>query len=194
MPTMAARIEYIITLRKLSQSDVAIGAGVTRGTVSNWIRGRSTAIEAGTLLTLARFLKVSPTWIVDGKGEMEALSPEMTEEAAEYQMLYNEMDDEQRDMLKGMIRGLWHYANQGRSSGEGSETPDNAPGSRVLAEVFEMLREPKFKARFDKLPSDKQGKLVAATARRLEVMSEEAMDGEVAGYLSNVIEFMQADI
>lgn len=57
--------------RRITQLDLANYCGITQGSVSNWFTGATKRVQGPTLLRLAEYLGVSPTWLVTGEGSRE---------------------------------------------------------------------------------------------------------------------------
>jgi len=71
MDTQGKRLKHARELRGVTQADLARHLGVSRTATSQWELGAIAGIEAGKLLKIAKFLRVTPDWLVNGEGEME---------------------------------------------------------------------------------------------------------------------------
>lgn len=60
----------------VSQAALARACGVKQPSVNDWLSGKTKTIRGGTLLAVARFLKVSPDWLATGKGHREVQASE----------------------------------------------------------------------------------------------------------------------
>ncbi|BDD93513.1 hypothetical protein PanNE5_29530 [Pandoraea sp. NE5] len=67
-----ARLQHAMNLRNVRlKADVAKAAGVSASAVSQWFRGDTKSLKAGSILALAKFLRVQVDWLKDGTGPME---------------------------------------------------------------------------------------------------------------------------
>jgi transcriptional regulator with XRE-family HTH domain len=88
MPSLAARLLHARTLRGLTQQELAAKAHVSQGTIGNVEKGIRK--KPRDLVRIARALEVSPEWLGEGTGPMDAPSKgrtgrlEVREEAARY--------------------------------------------------------------------------------------------------------------
>lgn len=55
---------------RITQAALARACGVTPQAVNAWLRGGSKGLSGANLITVARFLRVSPEWLATGKGQM----------------------------------------------------------------------------------------------------------------------------
>lgn len=69
--SLADRIRKARTIRRFSQSKVAVLLGVNRATVAKWEMQRKQLPSSQNLIKLARLLQVSHEWLVAGAGRME---------------------------------------------------------------------------------------------------------------------------
>lgn len=67
MSTLQARIAESLRRAKLKPIDLARQAGVTRGTVSQWVNGPTKTIEGDNLMRAARALNEDPHWLATGE-------------------------------------------------------------------------------------------------------------------------------
>lgn len=67
---LASRIKAARIAAGVKKGELAKSAGVTPGAVTQWETGQVKSLKGGTLISLAAALKVSPSWLKDGKGEM----------------------------------------------------------------------------------------------------------------------------
>lgn len=75
MKTLAERMKLALAQAEIKQIELARRVGVTRGTVSLWLKGTTTSIEGENLLKAAQILGVSPNWLSSGRGRMKPTSP-----------------------------------------------------------------------------------------------------------------------
>lgn len=67
MKTLAERLTWARTEAKITQQELARGAGVAQSTIASWESG---ARATGRKITvIAAYLGVDPIWLLDGKGE-----------------------------------------------------------------------------------------------------------------------------
>lgn len=68
MKTVSERLAYALAIRGMTQSELARRAGVTRGTISNVMKGVAKNFTAEVSLKVARALDVDVYWLVLGEG------------------------------------------------------------------------------------------------------------------------------
>ena len=66
------RIREAVAASGQSKSAIAKACGVSPSAVTQWLNGETKAPTAERLLKLARATRVSYTWLIDGKGSMQA--------------------------------------------------------------------------------------------------------------------------
>jgi transcriptional regulator with XRE-family HTH domain len=66
--TFGERVAYARETRGLKQKDLAAKSGIDQTTISGWETGRRAEAKAGDALRLARVLRVSVEWLVEGIG------------------------------------------------------------------------------------------------------------------------------
>lgn len=74
MNTLAERLRYameILPPNKIKGVDLARAVGVKPPSVSDWLSGKSKTMEGENLVRAAKFLKVNPTWLASGTGEIQ---------------------------------------------------------------------------------------------------------------------------
>ena len=83
MKTLAERLEYALILREITQSELARRAGVSRGTISNVMKGVAKNFNAEISLKVAKALEVDPYWLILGEGKpiKETIQMGLPEEA-----------------------------------------------------------------------------------------------------------------
>lgn len=78
MNTLAERLRHameVLPPKKIKGVELARAVGVKPPSVSDWLSGKSKTMEGENLLRAAKFLKVNPTWLASGTGEIQ---PETT--------------------------------------------------------------------------------------------------------------------
>jgi transcriptional regulator with XRE-family HTH domain len=80
MNEFGERLRAARTLRGLSQVDLATHAGSSRSMISSYEAGARSP-KGATLLGLARALRVSAQWLMNGEGPMETIEPLATQDA-----------------------------------------------------------------------------------------------------------------
>jgi phage repressor protein C with HTH and peptisase S24 domain len=68
MNTLSERIAYLLELRGLSQSALAVKVGIKQPSVAAWLSGKTKKIEGENLLNTALALGVHPEWLATGQG------------------------------------------------------------------------------------------------------------------------------
>lgn len=74
MKTLAERLRYameVLPPKKIKGVDLARAVGVKPPSVSDWLSGKSKAMEGENLLKAAKYLGVNPLWLATGKGDHE---------------------------------------------------------------------------------------------------------------------------
>lgn len=55
---------------RVSQASLARACGISAPSVNDWVSGKTKTIEGKNLLNAADFLRVSPSWLAEGRGRM----------------------------------------------------------------------------------------------------------------------------
>jgi phage repressor protein C with HTH and peptisase S24 domain len=71
MKTLAERLRAALKDTGINQSELGRRVGVTRGAVSFWLTGQTTALEGENLVKVATALGISPVWLATGRGKMK---------------------------------------------------------------------------------------------------------------------------
>jgi len=98
MGTLAERVIKARTARGYSQTELAKAAGVSSQAVNQWESGETKTIKSGPLHRAASFLRVSPDWLLTGRGEMEGESEEARETEVE-PAVHDALRDKAIDMV-----------------------------------------------------------------------------------------------
>lgn len=173
--SLASRMQYGLDKEDMTQVELARRVGVTKGAVSNWVLGRTASIKPALAYKVAKALRVSPQWLMTGRGDTQnnagEVSIEISEEALQFDEAFSRGSEEKRALLKAIAYAVTHCDELG-SDEEEKESDDGPPGAKLLARVFEILDTEEFKRRFAVLPVSLKGMLVAAIAAKLRAMDE----------------------
>lgn len=72
--TLQSRLKEAMRLAGVRQADLARACGVAQPSVSDWVTGKTKALEGQNLVRAAKRLRVNPEWLATGKGSRELLS------------------------------------------------------------------------------------------------------------------------
>lgn len=72
MSTLSDRIKLAMDEKPCKAADVARAAGIKEASVSDWVNDVTKTLKAEPALKAAQFLRVSPFWLVLGKGPKNA--------------------------------------------------------------------------------------------------------------------------
>ncbi|WP_151743920.1 S24 family peptidase [Acinetobacter calcoaceticus] len=94
MNTLAERLRYameVLPPKKIKGVDLARAVGVKPPSVSDWLSGKSKTMEGENLLRASKFLKVNPTWLASGTGDIqETVIPKFNQlDIEEFKKKYN---------------------------------------------------------------------------------------------------------
>ena len=105
MNTVAERLAYALAIRGMTQSELARRAGVTRGTISNVMKGVAKNFTAEVSLKVARALDVDPYWLVLGEGTAttDTIQGGIPEEASE---VVRKLSEEGQQISLNILRQL----------------------------------------------------------------------------------------
>lgn len=106
MDTLAKRLAEARKKSKMTQPQLAQASGVAQSDISKIERGQ--ILRPGGLVSLAKALQVSPYWLDDGTGEMNAggLWPFPGIDPARFGSLTPEQKIEIRGVVRGMIQAF----------------------------------------------------------------------------------------
>ena len=185
--TLSQRVRFALNRTGLSQTELAERTGVTKGTVSNWVLGRSSTFKTTTLQRLASTLGVDPVWLATGKGAYDsAPPPDQTVETEQFKRVYSQLGTDQREIVMAVLDALGKYATgEDESTSSGA---DEAPGTAVLTQVYEFLDRDTYRDRFAALPAAVKAGIVASMGAAI---NEEGGDVDLAGTLGPVLDFYQ---
>jgi transcriptional regulator with XRE-family HTH domain len=102
--SVGMRLRFARKLRGLTQVELAKASGVGQASISDLETGASKEPWGTNLVSIAHTLKVSPRWLANGKGQMEAdtdtpLSPEAMQVARDWEALTPEVRTKIAEML-----------------------------------------------------------------------------------------------
>ena len=105
MKTVAERLAYALAIRGMTQSELAPRAGVTRGTISNVMKGVAKNFTAEVSLKVARALDVDVYWLVLGEGTAtnDTIQRGIPEEAGD---VIRKLSEEGQQMALNILRQL----------------------------------------------------------------------------------------
>lgn len=96
-----------------SPSAVAVEIGLTKPTVHRWKNG-STPTDA-TIRRVAEYFGVSTDYLLGNENKkITPDEPELTEGEREWVELFRQLSDDQRQMIRGMMRGIVNEINNER--------------------------------------------------------------------------------
>lgn len=98
--TWNERITIARDLLGIKKSEFSRRVGVSTATTADWESGTIKMIDGRNLVKAAEVLKVTPEWIMTGKGGQDATSAEM-----EFSWVYRHVSDRGRDYLRDSVAG-----------------------------------------------------------------------------------------
>lgn len=111
IPNLADRLKSARKKAKLTQKELSERADVTQQVISFLENGKSK--DSRFLVNIALALKVSPTWLAKGEGEMKPDNLSIAEERATYTQfekqlieITNDLNDEQMDDLIALAQHM----------------------------------------------------------------------------------------
>lgn len=116
--TLADRLETLLGLNPgLTRAGLAARVGVTRQAAYYWFNGKTRAIDSEAAFKIAEKFGVRAAWLQTGHGAMYA-SPELTDEEKQIIAFYKRMNDQDKNVLMKMARGLAADSDGKRSVGD----------------------------------------------------------------------------
>ncbi|WP_151799105.1 S24 family peptidase [Acinetobacter calcoaceticus] len=108
MNTLAERLRYameVLPTKKIKGVDLARAVGVKPPSVSDWLSGKSKTMEGENLLRASKFLKVNPTWLASGTGEIleETVSKFNQIDIEAFKKKYNISDSDEAVLFSTII-------------------------------------------------------------------------------------------
>ncbi|WP_454666708.1 S24 family peptidase [Acinetobacter calcoaceticus] len=108
MNTLAERLRYameVLPPKKIKGVDLARAVGVKPPSVSDWLSGKSKTMEGENLLRASKFLKVNPTWLASGIGDIqETVIPKFNQlDIEEFKKKYNISESDEAVLFSNFI-------------------------------------------------------------------------------------------
>ncbi len=108
MNTLAERLRYameVLPPKKIKGVDLARAVGVKPPSVSDWLSGKSKTMEGENLLRASKFLKVNPTWLASGTGDIqETVIPKFKQlDIEEFKKKYNISESDEAVLFSNII-------------------------------------------------------------------------------------------
>lgn len=108
MNTLAERLRYameVLPPKKIKGVDLARAVGVKPPSVSDWLSGKSRTMEGENLLRASKFLKVNPTWLATGTGDIqETVIPKFKQlDIEEFKKKYNISESDEAVLFSNII-------------------------------------------------------------------------------------------
>lgn len=108
MNTLAERLRYameVLPPKKIKGVDLARAVGVKPPSVSDWLSGKSKTMEGENLLRASKFLKVNPTWLASGTGDIqETVIPKFNQlDIEEFKKKYNISESDEAVLFSNII-------------------------------------------------------------------------------------------
>lgn len=108
MNTLAERLRYameVLPPKKIKGVDLARAVGVKPPSVSDWLSGKSKTMEGENLLRASKFLKVNPSWLASGTGDIqETVIPKFNQlDIEEFKKKYNISESDEAVLFSNII-------------------------------------------------------------------------------------------
>lgn len=71
MDTFAERLSHAMKLKEVRQLELAKATGVSTTAVNKWLKGNTKNLKSNHLFTIADFLDVSASWLVNGNDQTD---------------------------------------------------------------------------------------------------------------------------
>lgn len=111
MKTLAERLKYameVLPLKKIKGVELARAVGVKPPSVSDWLSGKSKAMEGENLLKASKFLGVNATWLASGIGlPIEKNKKDINDEQVS-NILFKNLNLQKIPVLDYVQAGLWN--------------------------------------------------------------------------------------
>lgn len=103
---VGVRLRHARKLRGLTQQELAKAAGVPQSAISEVETGESKSPSGTNLVSIAFALKVSPGWLAQGKGQMDATETPLPHDAMKVARDWLKLAPEVRLKVADMIREM----------------------------------------------------------------------------------------
>lgn len=104
--TVGQRVEWLLSRRRLTQTEAAKLMGISQSTVANIIGSAARKPSAVTLMKMARALDCAPSFILDGTGASLNYARATQDDASELLDLFKELNADDQNMLMVFARTL----------------------------------------------------------------------------------------
>lgn len=101
--SVGERLQWLLIVRRTTQTAVASEAGVSQSTVANLISNARKQPNAETLLGLARALRTSPEFLLFGAGDPLRTSLEIDDEESTLLLKFRGMSQRERMLLSSFM-------------------------------------------------------------------------------------------
>jgi transcriptional regulator with XRE-family HTH domain len=118
LATLAQRLEWAFARANVTGAQVAAACGVTRASVSQWVRGQTENIKLPTFFAVARTVGVDPEWLATGKASPfpEYATRESAELAVELGRLSPEVRGAITTLVRAALNAYSHSVGRARGS------------------------------------------------------------------------------
>src|SRR5678810_301483 len=101
---VGVRLRHARKLRGFTQQELAKAAGVPQSAISEVETGESKSPSGTNLVSIALALRVSPNWLAQGKGQMDAAETPLPPDAMKVARDWLKLAPEVRSKVADMIR------------------------------------------------------------------------------------------
>lgn len=101
--SFADRLAWALEARAVGKSELARAAGVAPSAVTQWLNGDTKTLKAESLLRVAQKLRITPEWLLHGKGSRDYVSADAQAVGAIYESLPPSLADEGFAFLRYLI-------------------------------------------------------------------------------------------
>lgn len=105
MNSISDRIDELLELRGINQSQLAKLAGISRSAITNIKSGRNKGFSADSALILCKKLNINPYWLILGEGSPEATQAQI-EAGEEAKNIISNMPTPKRIFAMKMLKEL----------------------------------------------------------------------------------------
>lgn len=104
--TIGDRLRWLIEVRGIKQTELALKIGITQAAISNLVTDSSRKPSAPTLMKLATFLECNPTWVLTGEGDPYGWAPVTSDSQVELLNLFKSMSGPSKEALLSVARSM----------------------------------------------------------------------------------------